>query len=256
MSNETPPQARRIRPRLPVVLLALTLGILTTAATVVICPLLSLVRRPVWIAMVLPQPEGIKNSRWVWSAPQGPAARPGMSRGTVSSTGVRYRGYSLEYANVDWISAPDRNGFASYATTTQYRVNAGFPFTAVGSRREATAMGFPTSRSGLPTATRPIQFHPQHRMLTVYFTQGIFAYIPLQQIARGAVADVAIWSATWTLVFLAASRIRSCARRRRGRCSACGYPTAGLAGCPECGEPVRVSRPRPTSGGAVNATTS
>jgi hypothetical protein len=251
MSNDTRPQARRILPRLPVVLLALTLGILTTAATVVICPLLSLVRRPVWIAMLLS--EGIKNSSWFWSAPQNPAARPGMSRGTVSSSGVRYPGYSLEYASVDWISAQNRNSFASFTTTTQYRVNAGFPFTAVGSRREATAMGFPTSRSGLPTPTRPIQFHPQHRILTVYVTRGIFAYIPLQQITRGALADVAIWSATWMLVFFAAGRIRSWARRKRGRCSACSYPTTGLANCPECGKPVYRTQSRP-NGDGVSAT--
>jgi hypothetical protein len=63
--------------------------------------------------------------------------------------------------------------------------------------------------------------------------------LPLRAIWTGLLADIAVMSAAWMMVLLAAGSARRAVRRRRGLCPTCGYRLResgiGHEYCPECG---------------------
>jgi hypothetical protein len=60
--------------------------------------------------------------------------------------------------------------------------------------------------------------------------------IPTRPAGAGLVGDVLFYAVLIGGCWFGLSAARRAWRRRRGRCSACGYPMGGLARCPECGE--------------------
>lgn len=72
--------------------------------------------------------------------------------------------------------------------------------------------------------------------------------LPLRPIWPGLVANVLFWSATTWAAFAIPRSLRARSRRKRGLCTACGHPLAGLPVCPECGgKGVDPTRPHPLS---------
>ena len=60
--------------------------------------------------------------------------------------------------------------------------------------------------------------------------------LPVRPIYVGFIADIVFWAALSAAIGAALTRVRSALRRRRGRCSTCGYDLHGsLGACPECG---------------------
>ena len=86
-----------------------------------------------------------------------------------------------------------------------------------------------THRGGFTLPTHVIK----ETSSTVYLPRPL----PFRPLWPGLLIDTALFIAFWSLVLLAKPAFKSW-RRRKGRCSSCGYDMAGLAaesGCPECG---------------------
>ena len=68
-------------------------------------------------------------------------------------------------------------------------------------------------------------------------TQVRVTPIPVRPIATGLIGDTVVYGAAIFLVVTGPGAVRRRARRRRGRCPACGYDLRGRAdaACPECG---------------------
>jgi hypothetical protein len=76
---------------------------------------------------------------------------------------------------------------------------------------------------------------------------GACRALPVRPIWPGVAADTAVYAGVWWLLLLAPGQLRRRLRRRRGRCTRCGYDLTGLtpgAPCPECGgEPAASQGP-------------
>ncbi len=89
-------------------------------------------------------------------------------------------------------------------------------------------------------ATDPPTPPPERLVRTWHFTlHGTWeGYIPLEPMWGGLGANVAAWSGLWLLLLEMPRAARHALRRRRGRCTRCGYDLRGLdlsTLCPECG---------------------
>ncbi len=88
-------------------------------------------------------------------------------------------------------------------------------------------------RGGLPLASIPF----------VRRAAGLLpnATFPLLPIWTGFLANVAVFTTPWAILFIGVPFLRRTIRRRRGRCTLCGYSLHGLppgSPCPECGVTV------------------
>jgi hypothetical protein len=96
----------------------------------------------------------------------------------------------------------------------------------------------------LPRVTGGIDLSPESPQ---YWEALSVRALPLRPIWPGLAADTAFYAGAWWLLLLAPGRLRRTLRRRRGRCTRCGYDRAGLtpgAPCPECGgEPAASQGP-------------
>lgn len=68
-------------------------------------------------------------------------------------------------------------------------------------------------------------------------TTSHFRALPMRPIWKGLAANTGVYAAAWFVVLGAFVAARRSARRRRGRCPACGYDLGCDmdGGCPECG---------------------
>jgi hypothetical protein len=66
-------------------------------------------------------------------------------------------------------------------------------------------------------------------------TRTPFRRLPLEPLWPGLLVDSALYAGVVAVGFLGFTTLRGRARRRRGRCIACGYPVGSGGRCPECG---------------------
>jgi hypothetical protein len=65
--------------------------------------------------------------------------------------------------------------------------------------------------------------------------KGGWVRLPVRPVLAGFVGNSALYAAALWAGFVTPKTLRASLRRRRGRCTACGYQLAGLRTCPECG---------------------
>lgn len=157
-----------------------------------------------------------------------------------------------------WMSL---NGVKNAPDRAQTAVAAGWPFQCLAAH--ATGRGDDTPvggawRSGLA----PQQVHWESWRWAIAWRRAnqpaadvpAMKVLPLRPLWPGLVGNVLVWSLLWSIPWLAVV-IRRVARRRRGRCVACGYDLRGrddlgaeAARCPECGVTASLSARRSSPG--------
>ena len=117
------------------------------------------------------------------------------------------------------------------------RWRAGLPFSAC---KVDTLAEYGPPPGATPTIPGPVAYyylnHDGFRLIRWgVYRQGDLV-LPFRPLWPGFALDSAFYGGLTFLVWTGPGFLRRRARRRRGRCIACGYDLRGLAACPECGD--------------------
>lgn len=108
----------------------------------------------------------------------------------------------------------------------------GFPFPALWSKFYDNGMGAVYVCSGI---------HGPKTFRGLFSPKQLFpceVVLPYRPIWRGALGDVVVFAAFWSVVLWSGSALRRLIRSKPGHCPRCNYDLSGLAAgtkCPECG---------------------
>lgn len=205
------------RPRVSCMVLALTLGAVTTCVIAWAAPpYLTQPQRTTFFARLGSERERLEIA-WPWPVtaawPSAPATMGTQARWCYEVTWAGHFG-----ENDSQIARPE-------FVLSAHRV--GWPFLAFQGVECLGSAKLPNTPLGLvdiPPRWRP--WSPSDPMTTRLFVMPIWS---------GLLGNVMLFTIIAYVGLLGVSAARAARRRRRGHCPACAYDTRGLAICPECG---------------------
>jgi hypothetical protein len=144
---------------------------------------------------------------------------PGMTSNEFWSTDATTDAIGLRLVTHVDLEQDSKGTFIKY-NRTALDCRAGWPLRSLRGSHDSTA-----------PASVPTLLEAPWAMATAADRRAI----PLAPVPLAFIANTLLYAVVLAGVFIVPPSLRRRARRRRGRCTTCGYQLAGLTTCPECG---------------------